>query len=237
MAEDTTQTISSFTYSRASRSYDGASNPTIAVRYMKLLTQTYIEYGVRDWLTLTLNPEYARAKSGIPGGTTEIASAFAMGGGLRLRLLDGENVFSVEGSFKSAGAFDTNVSANQESGRQFEVRALYGINFEVLGKPAFADFEAAHRFIAGARPGETPIDIAIGLHLMPGTMLLGQSFNVIAHGDYKRPYQPYRSHKLQLSVVQHVWRSLSVQLGAFVSPFGQRTLKEQGLSFALWEKM
>ncbi|HTO39681.1 MAG TPA: hypothetical protein VL026_01790 [Rhizomicrobium sp.] len=237
LAEDTSQSISNFTYSRASRSYDGASNPTIPVRYTKLLTQTYIEYGLRDWITLTVNPEYARAKSGTPGGPVEIASAFAIGGGARVRLLEGENVLSVEASFKSAGAFDTNVSVNQESGRQIELRALYGINFEVFGKPAFADFETGHRFVAGARPDEAPVDITVGLHLTSGTMLLAQNFNVISHGNYQRPYRAYRSHKLQLSVVQHVWRSLSVQIGAFVSPFGQRTLKEQGLSFALWERM
>src|SRR5690242_14159641 len=80
-AEDTGQTFSTFTYSRASHSYDGHSNATIPIRYTKLLTQTYIEYGVRDWLTLTVDPEYAKAQSGPPGGPIEIANAFAIGAG------------------------------------------------------------------------------------------------------------------------------------------------------------
>ncbi len=235
--EDATQTISTFTYSRAARSYDAASNPTIPIRYTKLLTQTYIEYGVRDWLTLTADPEYAKAESGPPGGPIEVANAFAIGAGARIRLAQYHGVFSVEGSYKSAGAFDTSVSVNQESARQFEIRALYGTNFDVLDMTAFADFEVGQRFIAGARPSETPIDITLGLHITPQTMILAQNFNVIANGNSKPPYSYYRSHKIQLSIVQHLYENVSVQIGGFVSPMGQSALKEQGLTFALWDSL
>lgn len=235
--EDNIQTFSTFTYSRADRSYDAHSNATIPIRYTKLLTQTYIEYGVRDWLTLTADPEYAKAESGPPGGPIEVANAFAIGAGARVRLMDDHGVFSVEGSYKSAGAFDTSVSVNQESARQFEIRALYGTNFDVFGKTAFADLELGQRFVAGARPSETPIDLSVGLHITEHTMILAQSFNVIAGGDSKPPYSYYRSHKVQLSVVQHLWGHLSIQVGGFVSPLGQNALKEQGLSIALWDSL
>jgi len=237
LLEDKTQTISTFTYSRASRSYDASSNPTIPIRYTKLLTQTDIEYGVRDWLTLIVDPEYAKAQSGPPGGPIEVANAFAIGAGARVRLAQYHGIFSVEGSYKSAGAFDTSVSVNQESARQFEIRALYGTNFKILDMDAFADFELGQRFIAGARPSETPVDITLGLHITPQTMILAQSFNVIANGDSKPPYTYYRSHKIQLSIVQHLYEDLSVQIGGFVSPAGLSTLKEQGLSFALWDSL
>ena len=236
-AEDNTQTISTFTYSRAARSYDRSASPDIPIRYLKLLTQTYIEYGVRDWLTLTADPEYAKAESGPPGGPIEVANAFAIGAGARVRVMKDNGVFSLEGSYKSAGAFDTSVSVNQESARQFEFRALYGTNFDVLGMTAFADFEAAERFISGARPNETPIDISVGLHITPETMILAQSFNVISGGDSKPPYGYYRSHKLQLSIVQHLIDNTSVQIGAFISPAGQDALKEYGLSLAIWDSL
>ncbi len=235
--EDVTQTISTFTYSRAARSYDGSSEPTIPIRYTKLLTQTYIEYGVRDWLTLTADPEYAKAESGPPGGPIEVANAFAIGAGARIRLAQYHGVFSVEGSYKSAGAFDTSVSVNQESARQFEIRGLYGTNFAVLDMTAFADIELGQRFIAGARPSETPIDITFGLHITPETMILAQNFNVIANGDSKPPYSYYRSHKIQLSIVQHLYEHVSVQIGGFISPAGQNALNEQGLTFALWDSL
>jgi hypothetical protein len=236
-AEDESQVISTFTYSRASRSYDAKSSPTIPIRYLKLLTQTYIAYGVRDWLTLTVDPEFAKAKAGSPGGAVEIASAFAIGAGARIRLMKDHGVFSLEGDYKSAGAFDTSVSVNQESGRQFEIRALYGTNFDVLGVPAFADFEVGQRFIAGSRPDETPVDISVGLHITPQTMILGQSFNVISGGNAKPPYGYYRSHKLELSIVQHLWDSTSIQIGAFISPAGQNALRERGLSLAIWDHL
>lgn len=233
--EDKGQIFSTFIYSHASRSYDNNSNAAIPIHYTKLLTQTYIEYGVRNWLTLTVNPEYARAISGPPDGPLEVAKAFALGAGLRLRLFKENGVFSVEGSYKTAGAFTTSVSVNQESGRQYEIRALYGTNFDFFGLSGFADIEAAERFVAGARPRETPVDFSAGLHITPQTMLLAQSFNVIAGGDARPPYGYYRSHKLQLSVVQHLWRHLSLQIGGYLSPAGQNALREQGLLIALWD--
>jgi hypothetical protein len=235
--EDGSLAISTFTYSRAARSFDARSNATVPIRYTKLLTQTHIEYGVRDWLTFVADPEYAKAQSGAPGGPVEVANAFAIGVGARLRLMKNHGVFSLEGSYKSAGAFDTSVSVNQESGRQFEIRALYGTNFDVFGKTAFADLELGQRFVAGARPSETPIDLTAGLHITPYTMVLLQSFNVIAGGDAKPPYVYYRSHKLQLSVVQHLWGRLSLQLGGFVSPAGQDALRERGLVIAIWDSL
>ncbi|HEY4123429.1 MAG TPA: hypothetical protein VGM36_02380, partial [Rhizomicrobium sp.] len=180
---------------------------------------------------------YAKAESGPPGGPIEVANAFAIGAGARVRLAQYHGVFSVEGSYKSAGAFDTSVSVNQESARQFEIRALYGTNFEVVDMTAFADVELGQRFIAGARPSETPIDVTLGLHITPETMILAQSFNVIANGDSKPPYSFYRSHKVQLSIVQHLYENVSVQIGGFVSPAGQNALNEQGLTFALWDHL
>lgn len=229
------QTITTITLSQASQSFDAKSNPTQKISYSKQLTQTHIEYGLRDSLTLFIDPEYARAKSARPDEAMEYASAFSFGAGMRIRLWNDKHIISLEGSYKTAGAFNTSVSVDQESGRQFELRALYGYAFPVFGKKTFIDISAGHRFVAGKRPGEFPIDLTLGLHLTSKTMLMAQSFNIIAHGNAHSPYNFYRSHKLQLSLVQHVWRDVTVQISGFVSPMGQNALKEQGLSIAIWQ--
>lgn len=100
---------------------------------------------------------------------------------------------------------------------------------------AFVDLEAGERWIVGSRPNETPIDLTIGVHVTPQLMLLAQNFNIIAGGDAKPPYSYYRSHKGELSAVQHVWRGFSLQVGGFLSPAGQNALQEEGVSVAVWD--
>jgi hypothetical protein len=231
------QTISGITISSAARAYDSTGHAAQKVHYNKLLTQTYIEYGLRKYVTLFAVPEYARARFGTAGGPVESASALAVAAGARVRIMnDRHGVLSVAGSYKSAGAFDTSVSVNRESGRQFELRLLYGQNFDVFGLSAFADIELGERWIAGARPNETPIDATFGVHAARGTRVLIQTFNVIAGGDARPPYSYYRSHKLALSLVQHVYDGYSLQFGGFFSPAGQSALKESGLFLSLWDR-
>lgn len=236
--EGTTQIISGAIVSHAGRGFDNSGKADQAITYSKYLAQTYIAYGLFDSVTLLLDPEYATARQGPPGGPAMNASALAIGAGVQGRILDDEfGVLSIEGSFKSAGAFDTNVSVNKQSGQQYELRALYGTNFPVFDKTAFVDFEVGERLIAGTRPNETPIDLTIGLHVTEGLMVLAQSFNVISGGDAEPPYTYYRSHKVELSAVQHIWHHYSLQAGLFISPAGQNSLKEQGIAVALWDDL
>jgi protein XagA len=237
-AEGTAQIISSAILSRAGRGFDDSGKADQPISYSKYLAQTYIAYGLFDGVTLLLDPEYATARLGPKGGPAMSANALAIGAGVQGRILDDEfGVLSVEGAFKSAGAFDTNVSVNKQSGQQYELRALYGTNFPVFDKTAFVDLELGERWIAGTRPNETPIDLAVGLHITKGLMVLAQNFNVIAGGDAAPPYTYYRSHKVELSVVQHIWHHYSLQAGFFISPAGQNSLKEQGIAVALWDDL
>ena len=238
MPEGHAQMISSIFVSHAGHSFDDSGNASIGVDYSKYLSQLYIAYGAFDGITVLLEPEYAIARQGPEGGPDVSAKALAIGGGVQARVLDDDyGVLSVEALFKSAGAFDTNVSVNKEAGQQFEFRALYGTNFPVFDKTAFADFEVGERVIAGGRPNETPIDLTVGLHITDGLMVLAQNFNVIAGGDAELPYSYYRSHKIQLSAVQHLWGHASLQAGIFISPAGQNSLKEEGLTFSFWDEL
>jgi len=229
------QVISTFFISDASRSYDDKGNADIPISYTKILGQTYGAYGLFDDVTLLFDPEYAIAHEGAPGTIGTRASALAIGAGVQGRVLDSEyGIVSLEGYFKSAGAFDTSVTYNHQAGQQYELRALYGANFPIFDKTGFVDLEVAERWVAGARPNETPIDLTVGLHVTQGLMVLAQSFNIISGSDAELPYVYYRSHKVELSAVQHIWHRYSFQLGAFVSPAGQNSLKEQGITAALW---
>jgi hypothetical protein len=234
MPADHFQLISETIYAHADHAFDNRSDPSVTVAYDKVLTKAYTQYGITDWLTVFVDPEYATARSGSAGGPLSAARDAAIAAGARVRLTEAIGVFSLEASVKSAGAFNLSVSANSViSGRQAELRVLYGKNFSFLGRIAFFDVEAAHRWVSGGRPDEVPIDLTLGWHASPKLMFMVQSFNIVS-GSARPPYGYYRSQKLQLSATYDFSSRYSLQAGAFFSPAGQNALEERGLLLSLW---
>jgi hypothetical protein len=228
-----TQIISGAIYSTATSSFNdsGGAEPTL---YRKILLQSYGEHGLTDDLTLVLAPEYAIATEGGPGRPTIHANDFALKAGLRYLLEDTFGVLSLQASYKTAGAFDMSVSANNDSGREIELRLLCGANFQLFNKDAYVDAEIAQRWISGARPDETPIDLTFGLHWSEKFTVMAQSFNIIAAGNGEPPYRYYRSHKLELGTLQRLWKGVYLESGAYFSPVGQNALVERGVETSLW---
>lgn len=228
------QTISGATLSQASIMFgsDGrASRPT---KFGKSLLQNSLEYGLTDHLTLFATPAVVMANVQEPGTRPVAARDTSVEAGARYLAFDSFGIFSIQASYKAAGAFDLSVSNNQQPGRQIDVRLLYGTGFTLFGMNGFADIQAGQRWLNRPRPDETPVDLTAGLWLTPRTMLMAQSLNIISSGDAIAPYSYYRSHKIGLSVVQKVWKRWSVQFGAFVSPSGQNALVERGVGISLW---
>jgi hypothetical protein len=233
LPEGDTQIISGVIYSTATESFDdtGGAVPTI---YRKILLQSYAEHGLTDDITLVVAPEYAIATEGGPGRPTVHASDFALKGGLRYLLEDSFGVLSAQASYKTAGAFDMSVSANNDSGSETELRLLYGLNFKLFGRDGYANAEVAQRWISGARPDEVPVDLTVVLHWSDKFTIMAQSFNIIARGNGKPPYRYYRSHKLELGTLQRLWKGVYLESGAYISPTGQNSLVERGVEASIW---
>lgn len=231
---DEGQIIAGSTISTASRSYDKNGHATQKVLFHKAFASAYIEYGWEDWLTLIAVPEYADATSAAVGRQTQHARDFAFSGGARVRVWNDGGVVSLEALARSAGAFELDTSFQQKPGKDFELRALYGTHFELLGREGCVDAEIAQRWATGGRPNETPIDITLLYDIGWKTQALVQSFNVISQGGGRPPFAAYRYHKLALSVVRPVWGRTSLQIGGFVSPAGQNALQEKGFFISVW---
>lgn len=228
-----TQIISGVILSDASASF-GNSGGTIPLYYRKILLQSYAEHGLTDDLTLVLSPQYAIATEQMPDRPLIHANDFAIQAGLRYRITDAFGVLSVQSTYKSAGAFDMSVSANNDSGSEIELRLLYGLNFKLFGRDAYFDAEMAQRWIGGARPDETPLDLTLGLHWSDKLTFMVQNFNIIAAGNGDPPYRYYRSHKLEFATVQRLWKGVYLESGAFFSPIGQNALVEHGADASIW---
>jgi hypothetical protein len=232
------QAIAGVIFSDADRGYDAHGNSGTPVDFERALFQTSAEYGWKDDLTLFARVETAVAHyrdSAVPA-VDAVDNAAQIGA--RLRLIDDADygILSLEGSVRTAGAFNFAVSANSlASGRSAGLRLLYGLGFQWRGMNGFADFEAGETFLSRPRPDETPIDLTAGLWIDTNTMAMIQSFNLIgAGGGGGNSYPYFRSHKIEISAVRKLSDRYSVQAGAFFSPAGQNALVEQGLCLSLW---
>jgi hypothetical protein len=232
------QIISDAILSDADRAYDGQSAGRTPVDFRRALFQTSADYGWNDYLTLFARLETAVAHYRDPYTPAISAVDNAAEIGTRLRLMDDpdDGILSLEGSLRTAGAFNFAVSANSlAAGRSAGLRLLYGRNFQWQGLNGFLDFEIGETFLSRPRPNETPIDLTAGLWIDGKTMAMLQSFNLIGAGGGSGDSYPYfRSHKLEVSLVRKLSARYSLQAGAFFSPAGQNALVEQGLCLSLW---
>jgi protein XagA len=229
------QIITGSTMSRATRRFDDNAAPSEKIAFDKLLAQSWMEYGLTDAVTLFAAPEYILANSGSSSGVVH-ARTSSVEAGLRILLLSRIGMLSVQASGKTAGAFDMSVSAGGESGRQLELRLLYGKSFRLLRRDAFIDIEAAERWIKRPRPNEVTLDATAGLWVSRRYLLLLQSFNTFSDGAALPPYEVYRLHKLQLSLVQRITPRWSFQSGYFQALAGRNIVQERGFIATIWYK-
>ena len=227
------QIILQSTWSRAYASYDSKGAASVPTLFEKSLSDIYAEYGWNNWLTLIADPEFAHARTEIYG-RVKIDNDWAGAGGVRIRLLRNVGVLSAEFTAKSAGAYAMTVSRDGAPGRQLETRLLYGTNFHFFHRPGYIDIESGYRWIAGPRADEIPVDVTLGYRVDWRTWLMFQSFNIVAMGNARPPYEYYRQHKFEFSTVARFGPKVYIQSGAFISPAGQNALVEKGASVAIW---
>jgi len=237
-AEDRWQVISNAIYSDAGRAFDSRSSATRPVLFQRLLVQTSADYGWNDDLTLFARVETANARFANEGTPPVAALNTALEAGTRYLLMDDEEygILSLQGSLRTAGAFNFAISANSlVSGRSAGLRLLYGFNFQWRGMNGFADIQTGHTFLSRPRPNETPLDLTAGLWINAETMAMIQSFNLVGEGGGGGNASPYfRSHTIQASLVRVLSPRYSLLAGAFFSPAGQNALVERGLCLSLW---
>ena len=228
------QIISGVTVSRATRRFDASSHPSDKIVFSKLFVQNWMEYGLTDAVTLFLAPEYVIASADTDGTGAEFVRAASLEAGARILLLSRIGMLSLQVSGKTAGAFDMSTSADGRSGRQIELRLLYGTNFRLFRREGYVDLEMAERWIRRPRPNEVALDATVALWISPRYLIQFQSFNTIAGSSSTSPYEYYRQHKLQLSMLRRLTPRWSLQSGAFISPAGQNIVQEQGVVAQLW---
>lgn len=232
------QVISGAIASEADNTFGSAA----PISFRRALFQNYIEYGLRDRITLIAATEtaYVQVTQGAGLPFHAVDNAFAAGARVRLDDLLGlgaSNVLSLEATWRVAGAFNFAVSANRSTGGNGEeLRLLYGRSFRLYGRDGFFDVEAGYTFLSGERPDEAPVDLTAGWWVGKNHLLMAQSFNLFSGAGRTAAYPAFDSHKFQLSWVWQRSARTLYQLGAFFSPAGSNALEEDGVTFSIWRR-
>lgn len=225
------------TMSGGSRYFDKSGKLADVSGFHRTDAYAYVEYGVTDWLMAVIQPDLtAVSLDGIADGRYRGLGTSDIGAQVRL-LLYGPAVFSVAATFRAPGSTDRSRPALiGQTSHDADLRGLFGLGFSVGPWPAFLDAQAAYRVRDSGAPDEIHADLTLGVRPWPDLMLLLQGFNTtsVGPGTYWFPHQEY-TH-VQFAAVYDIDLDWSIELGAFTTVFGYQSLRERGVTTAVWRR-
>lgn len=227
--------IVDFTFSGGNRYFDGRGKLTRADGFRRGDVSTYVEYGVTDWLMAVIRPDLtAVSVGGEPGGRYRGLGPSEAGAQLRL-LAFGPAVFAVGGVFRLPGSTDTgNRALIGNTAREADLRGLFGLAFAIGPWPAFLDAQVADRLRDGGAPDEIHTDVTLGVRPLPELMLLLQFFDTTDLGKGTPSFPRERFTHMETAVIYDFTDRWSAEIGVYTTVLGTRSLREQGLTTALW---
>jgi hypothetical protein len=225
------------TASRATQAFDSQRNLVPTPAYNKFEFQALLEYGVADRLTAIIIPGLQHIDIAAPVDASRTGLNYTEAGA-RYRFLGGDNwVVSGQATVRVPGTYDTsNPAAIGYTGAEVDVRALFGVSFNLGTWPALVDVQAAQRFRYGGLPSEFRFDATLGARFLPRWLVLAQVFNVISEGNSPPIFPSYDYSKFQLSLVYDLTKDWSVQGGGFRTFSGRNALQENALLLGAWYK-
>lgn len=242
-------------FSESSQAFDFRGQLICEPQYRKFELGTYIEYGVTDWLTLSISPAYDRIHGHpfdplLPSLKVPPGRMYRGGGesgaAARIRLYQTENtVLSFQAGLQTRGASLAGPMSPFELRRapSLELRTAAGTTATIFGKESFIDAEAAYRFYA-KQPGEWRFDLTFGVRPVPGMLLMLQNFVSFTKAPPIFPdwvktngvskYDRSWSDKLQPSIVFDITPQWSIQAGSFFTVAGRNAGREFGPLIGVW---
>ncbi|MDE1146278.1 MAG: transporter [Azospirillaceae bacterium] len=207
--------------------------------FEKFEVSPLISYGLTDSTTVQVQPRWQQLTARDVNGNTTRTSGFSdleVAGRFRLWSDDQTgSVFSVQPLVSLPTGYDPDRQPALGSGHpDYEMRALYGTNLNILGLPAFFDGELAYRARTGPPADEAKLDLTLGVRPDDKWMLLAQSFTTLTVGNAGQGYQPYKISKLEFSVVRSLTDHISLQFGYEFSPYYENLGSENTWLGGVW---
>ncbi len=208
-----------------------------AARETRLQTSLDVEYGLRDWLTASVQgglEDYAIA--------APVADAYRgldySAAGLRARLFSSQSlVWSVQGTALVPGARDPLRPAQAgNAGFDSDWRTLVGSSFVLGSWQSFLDASFGYRTRAGGPPDEWCADLTFGVHPRADVTMMLQSFNSISNGSRPPLFPAEQTMTVEPSLVYDFNKEWSVQFGTYATLRAINANREKGVVVALWRR-
>ncbi len=236
-------TISNFSYYSTNKYFDNSGKQKPLASYKKFEINPYIEYGLRDDVTVGANLFFQQASqyNGVIGtdnnnigiGDSEFFTRF------RLWQKDGA-VFSIEPMVKLP-SLESSSEQPQIGSRNFDTGLTFsaGYGFKKWDLDHFINLDAGYRHRFGMPSDQLKINATAGLSVSKNTMLLTQVFNTARLASHNNAIftqssgDDYDLTKLQISAIYKIDDKLSLQAGAFSNIAGKNSGGGDGMIFAI----
>jgi hypothetical protein len=209
---------------------------TVTQHYRKAEADAYLEYGLTDWLTVVVAPDFQAASISVPAASYDGLGQSAIGARARIWHTEA-SVFSFQALVAVPPRWrPVNAAEIGATDFQSEARLLAGRSFRLGTWTGFADAEIAYRSRGGAPANELHLDLTLGLRPAPSWLVMLQSFSTLAVGPARPPFLEGSEHKLELSLVYDLGRSWSVQFGGIATVAGHNMMRQTGAVAAVWRR-
>lgn len=229
------QVIVTTAYSFSAAAFDSDGEKVAVEKFEKFELQAFGEYGVTDWATVVVQPQFRSKEQ----GGTKTTGLGRVDFGLRTRFWhDDYSVASVEGGISAPGQSDELAPLNGgDTDWEMEARLLYGRGFTLGWRHGFFDAQTGYRYRFSDPADEVVVDLTVGLDVTDRSFAMLQSFNRLSVGSAKGVFEETQEHKLAFSSVYRLNDRWSFQAGSQVTAYGRNVLAESGFFVALWSKL
>lgn len=241
MPEGELLVIVPFSTTRANDSYGSSGKVVPHSDYRKTELAPYLEYGLTKSLTLVSSLALTRDSTDYFGIDFTQRSISRLELGMRLGLGEWRDTrFAVQALAVEHGSTSGDDPFSSRRGDvDGEMGLFMGRNFTLWGLKGFTDTYGAYRYRPAGRPGETKLNVTMGIKPLAGTMLLikSESFASIGKMNGENAVQRVAESKVGLSIVQKFDRNVSLELSAMRAIAGQNSLRESTLTLGLWYRL
>ena len=230
--------INNFSYYSTNKYFDNSGKKQSIADYQKYEMNPYIEYGLRDDITIGANLFLQHAIQ--QGNNTGIGDSELFA---RYRLWQGNGaVFSVEPMLKLP-SLGSEFSQPKIGSKNFDAGLTFsgGYGFKAWELDHFINLDVGYRHRFGTPDDQLKFTTTAGFSLSQKTILLTQVFTTTRFASHDNHLftqssgDDYNLNKLQISSIYKLDDKISLQVGAFTNISGRNVGNGSGVNFAIYK--
>lgn len=228
--------IATTDYTIADTAFDDEREAVIDVEFRKVEARTYVEWGARDWLTLTQESAFQDVWfEGLQGPSQYQGPSAVRTGARRSLWSKGRHRISLatDVGYQRGGEFISDGELGYE-GWSATGTLLYGHGWD----RAFVDIQAGYRHRFGQGPDTWRGDATAGYDLTRRWSLFATASGRITDGDQLGLdlLEPTESLKLKGAIAYRWSCRTRLELGGLYTAYGRNHVRERGATIGIWRR-